>query len=176
MHRDRTRGADPAAGGGTDPTGGADELQKRIIGEFPLARHIGVVVEYAQDSGVVLSAPLASNANHNGNAFGGSLFCVAVLTGWAWVTRYLAVRRVIADAVVQESTIRYLAPVQGTLRATLTAPPEEQIEKFRKMLRRAGRGRIRLHVDIHCGQAVATQFDGVFAAAIARRTALCLES
>jgi len=157
MHRDRTRGADPAAGGGTDPTGGADELQKRIIGEFPLARHIGVVVEYAQDSGVVLSAPLASNANHNGNAFGGSLFCVAVLTGWAWVTRYLA-------------------PVQGTLRATLIAPPEEQIERFRKMLRRAGRGRIRLHVDIHCGQAVATQFDGVFAAAIARRTAKCPES
>jgi len=160
----------------TDSPDGADELQRRIIGEFPLARHIGIVVESAQDSGVVLSAPLALNANHNGTAFGGSLFCVAVLTGWAWVTRYLAVRQVIADAVIQESTIRYLAPVQGALRATLNAPPAEQIEKFRKMLRRAGRGRIRLHVDIHCGQVVATQFDGVFAAAIERRTALCLES
>lgn len=176
MHRDRTRGTDPTGGGGTNCTDGADELQKRIIGEFPLARHIGIVVEYAQDSGVILSAPLALNTNHNGTAFGGSLFCVAVLTGWAWVTRYLAVRQVIADAVIQESAIRYLAPVQGALRAILTAPPEEQIEKFRKMLRRAGRGRIRLHVDIHCGQVVATQFDGVFAAAIQRRTALCLES
>ena len=28
------------------------------------------------------------NANHKGTAFGGSLFCVAVLTGWAWATRY----------------------------------------------------------------------------------------
>ncbi len=156
---------------GTDRLDGTDELQQRIIDEFPLARHIGIVVESAQDSGVVLSAPLALNANHAGTAFGGSLFCLAVLAGWAWVTRYLAVRHIIADAVVQESTIRYLAPVQGALRATLTAPPDEQIEKFRKMLRRAGRGRIRLHVDIHCGQAVTTQFDGVFAAALERRTA-----
>jgi len=159
-----------------NPPYGTDDLQRRIIGEFPLARHIGIVVESAQDGGVVLSAPLAPNANHNGTAFGGSLFCVAVLTGWVWVTRYLAARQLIADAVVQESTIRYLVPVQGALRATLTAPPAEQIEKFRKMLRRAGRGRIRLHVDIHCGHAVATQFDGVFAAAIQRRTALCLEN
>jgi thioesterase domain-containing protein len=145
---------------------GREYLQDRIICEFPLARHIGIVVESAEDSGVVLCAPLALNANYKGTAFGGSLFCVAVLTGWAWVTHYLAVRQLIADAVIQESTIRYLAPVQGALRASLTAPSLERIEKFGKMLRRAGRGRIRLHVDIHYGAAVATQFDGVFAATI----------
>ncbi len=44
--------------------------------------------------------------------------------------------------------------MQGELRASAAAPPGEQIEKFRKMLQRAGRGRIRLHVDIHYGQTV----------------------
>jgi thioesterase domain-containing protein len=124
------------------------------------------VVESAEDRGVVLYAPLAPNANFKGTAFGGSLFCIAVLTGWAWVTRYFAARQIAVDVVIQESTIRYLAPVQGALRATLWAPPVEQIERLRSMLRRAGRGRIRLHVGIHFGHAVATHFDGVFAAAI----------
>jgi thioesterase domain-containing protein len=145
---------------------GREYLQDRIVSEFALARHIGIVVESADDSGVVLCAPLAANANYKGTAFGGSLFSVAVLTGWAWVTRYLAAAELAADAVIQESTIRYLVPVQGMLRASVAAPSTAQIEKFRKMLQRAGRGRIRLAVDIHHGQILATQFEGVFAAAV----------
>jgi thioesterase domain-containing protein len=149
-----------------DSSFGRDYLQNRIAGEFPLAQHIGIVVESVGASGVVLRAPLAPNANFKGTAFGGSQFCIAVLAGWVWTTRYLAVHQIAADAVVQESTIRYLVPVQGALRATLTTPNAEQIEKFRKMLLRAGRGRIRLHVDIHYGHRVATEFDGMFAAAV----------
>ena len=56
--------------------------------------------------------------------------------------------------------------MQGALRASLRTPPVEHIEKFRKMLLKAGRGRIRLHVDIHYGRSVATQFDGTFVAAV----------
>jgi len=145
---------------------GADYLQRRITREFALAKHIGIVVESADDAAVVLRAPLAPNANYKGTAFGGSLYSVAVLTGWAWVTRYLAARGVAADAVIQESSTRFLTPVQGELRACAAAPPDAQLDKFRRMLQRAGRGRIRLQVEIHYGQGPATLFDGVFAAAI----------
>jgi thioesterase domain-containing protein len=139
-------------------------LQERITSEFALARHIGIVVETADDYRLVLTAPLAANANYKGTAFGGSLFSVAVLTGWAWVTRYLAATNLPADAVIQESTMRYLVPVQGMLRASLVDPSASQIEKFRKMLQRANRGRIRLRVDIHQGEILAAEFEGVFAA------------
>jgi thioesterase domain-containing protein len=145
---------------------GKDYLQNRITSEFALARHIGIVVESADEHGIVLCAPLGPNANYKGTAFGGSLFSVAVLTGWAWVTRYLDATQLAADAVIQESTIRYLVPVQGVLRATLVPPNAAQIEKFRKMLQRAGRGRIRLKVDIRQEETLATEFEGVFAAAI----------
>jgi thioesterase domain-containing protein len=145
---------------------GSDYLQNRIVGEFTLAKHIGIVVESADDDAVVVRAPLAPNANYKGTAFGGSLYSVAVLTGWAWVTRYLAARGVAADAVIQESSVRFLAPVQGELRASTAAPSEAQIEKFRKMLQRAGRGRIRLRVEINYGDTVAALFEGVFAAAV----------
>jgi len=147
-------------------------LQERITAEFVLARHLGLVVEQADDAGIVLCAPLVPNANHQGTAFGGSLFSVAVLTGWAWVTRYLDGAQLAADAVIQESTIRYLTPVHGPLRASLTPPGEAHIEKFRKMLQRAGRGRIGLDVRIHQGATLATAFQGTFAAALRARRSL----
>lgn len=145
---------------------GIEYLQNRIVTEFALARHIGIVVESADEHGVVLYAPLEPNANYKGTAFGGSLFSVAVLAGWAWVTRYLAATDVAADTVIQESTMRYLVPVEGTLRATAVAPSAAQMNKFLKMIDRAGRGRINLTVQIHHGETLATVFDGVFAAAL----------
>jgi thioesterase domain-containing protein len=147
---------------------GRDYLQNRIVGEFVLAAHIGIVVESADDATVVLSAPLAPNANYKGTAFGGSLYSVAVLAGWAWVTRYLAARDLASDAVIQESTMRFLRPVQGALRASAAAPSDNEIDKFRKMLQRAGRGRISLQVEIGNNQGAAALFDGVFAAAVRR--------
>ena len=55
-------------------------MQRRLAADFPLARHIGIVVDSAGDDGIVLRAPLGPNANDKGTAFGGSLFSVAVLT------------------------------------------------------------------------------------------------
>jgi len=143
-----------------------DYLQALIVREFALARHMGIIVESADDDAVVLRAPLALNANYKGTAFGGSLYSVAVLTGWAWVTRFLAAQGLAADAVIQESNVHYLSPVQGELRASTVAPSAMQMERFRKMLQRAGRGRIRLRVEIKCDHTLATLFEGVFAAAI----------
>jgi thioesterase domain-containing protein len=149
-----------------DPPYGRDYVQHRIISEFALARHLGIVVERADDLGVVLAAPLVPNANYQGTAFGGSLFALAVLAGWAWITRYLEAGQLAADAVIQESTIRYLAPVRGVLRATLTPPRAEHVERFRKMLLRARRGRIGLKVDIHQQTTLATEFEGIYVAAL----------
>jgi thioesterase domain-containing protein len=147
---------------------GADYLQDRIDREIMLARPMGVIVEAADDLKLVLRAPLGPNANHKGTAFGGSLYSLAVLTGWAWLTRFLASRKLDAEAVIQESSMRFLKPVHGEMRACLEIPPAADIDKFQKMLVRADRGRIRLQVKMHEGSALATIFDGLFAAAMRR--------
>jgi thioesterase domain-containing protein len=144
-------------------------LQERIDREIMLAKHMGIIVESADDTAVILRAPLARNANHKGTAFGGSLYSLAVLTGWAWITRYLATRKIDAVAVIQESSMRFLAPVQGEMRACLVPPKGAEIDRFKKMLLRARRGRIRLQVHMHQGLALATVFDGLFAAAMRRQ-------
>jgi thioesterase domain-containing protein len=147
---------------------GRSYLQNRIVREFALAKHMGVVVESADDASVVLHAPLALNANFKGTAFAGSLYSVAVLAGWAWVTRHLAARAVAADAVIQQSSVQFLNPVQGELRATATAPEAARIDKFRKMLQRSGRGRISLRVEIEYDHILAMLFEGVFVASVRR--------
>jgi thioesterase domain-containing protein len=132
---------------------GIDYLQHRLDREFPLARHIGVRADSADDRCVVLRAPFAPNANYKGTAFGGSLFSLAVLAGWAWATRHLAARQIDADVVIQESTV-------------LKAPAAATAQKFRRMLERAGRGRIRLQVGVFDGKTLATRFDGLYVALI----------
>lgn len=154
------------AGDGASDAFGAGYLQRRLDREFPLARHIGVAVESVHDSGLVLKAPFAPNSNYKGTAFGGSLFCIALLTGWAWATRYIETHGLNADAVIQESAIRYLKPVNGEFRATLLAPPADGVQRFSRMLARSGRGRLRLHVDVYDGATLATRFDGLFAATV----------
>jgi thioesterase domain-containing protein len=148
---------------------GADYLQRRIDKEIMLAKPMGVIVESADETAVILRAPLAPNANHKGTAFGGSLYALAVLTGWAWITRFLATRALDADAVIQESNMRFLAPVHGEMRACIEIPAAADIDRFRKMLVRADRGRIRLAVNMHQGPKLATVFDGLFAAAMRHR-------
>jgi thioesterase domain-containing protein len=147
---------------------GADYLQTRIDREIMLAKPMGVIVETADETALILRAPLAPNANHKGTAFGGSLYSLAVLTGLAWITRFLATRQLDADAVIQESNMRFLTPVQGEMRACIEIPADADIDKFQRMLVRADRGRIRLLVNIHQGSRLATAFDGLFAAAMRR--------
>ncbi len=147
---------------------GADYLQERIDREIILAKPMGIIVEAANEASLVLRAPLAPNANHKGTAFGGSLYSLAVLTGWAWLTRFLATRQLDAEAVIQESSMRFLKPVHGEMRACLEIPAVADVAKFQKMLVRADRGRIRLQVRMHEGSALATVFDGLFAAAMRR--------
>lgn len=148
---------------------GVEYLQELIDREIVLAKAMGVVVESADDAGIVLRAPLPPNANHKGTAFGGSLYALAVLTGWAWLTRWVASSEIDADAVIQESSMQFLVPVKGDLRAVIVPPADADIDKFRKLLLRAGRGRIRLRVEMHQGGKLATVFDGLFAAAMRRQ-------
>ena len=150
------------------PLFGADYLQERIDREIMLAKPMGIIVESADDSGLVLRAPLAPNANHKGTAFGGSLYSLAVLTGWAWLTRFLATRELNAEAVIQESSMRFLSPVHGEMRACIEIPAAADTDRLQMMLVRADRGRIRLQVKMHEDSRLATVFDGLFAAAMRR--------
>jgi len=140
-----------------------EELQQRILTDIALARHIDVGVESYTGNELVLAAPLAENSNHKGTAFGGSLFSLAVLSGWGLLVLKLAERGVEADIVIQDSRMMYRRPVTGDFRARATLPPLEEFDRLLHMLERRGRGRLELGASIEQDGVVAVDFLGTFA-------------
>jgi thioesterase domain-containing protein len=138
-------------------------LERRMHAEIPLTRSIDVKVRRFDGTALTLSAPLTSNSNHKGTAFGGSLFSLAVLAGWGLLVLKLGERDLEAELVIQDSSVQYLAPVRGDFSAQATLS-EEEFDKFVRTLERRGKARMRLHVLIAAGARDAVKFEGTFAA------------
>lgn len=138
-------------------------LERRILADIPIARHIGVRVVEFDGRTLVLSAPLAANSNHKGTAFGGSLFSLAVLAGWGLLTLKLGERGVQGELVIQDSRVSYLLPVSGELTARATLPGDGEVDRFLRAVDRYRKGRVRLRVAIEHGGREAVRFEGTFA-------------
>lgn len=146
----------------------AQALQRSLRTQIPLTEAMQVRVVSIDPGRIVLSAPLAPNVNHLGTFFGGSAAALAALAGWALTEERLASEGVRAQLVVQRSTMEYLEPAASELVAECTAPGEDEWARFLKVLRRRGKGRIELGVDLTCEGVRAGTFRGSFVAALDR--------
>jgi thioesterase domain-containing protein len=112
-----------------------------------------------------LHAPLAPNVNDKGCAFGGSLASVLTLTAWGLASLKLGEAGLAAEVYVQDSTVRYLAPLFADLQATAWLDPEQDWPEFVETLRSRGRARARLLAEILLPEGgVACSFEGRFVA------------
>ncbi len=96
---------------------------------------------------IEVSAPLPPNVNIHGTGFAGSIYSVAVLTGWALCTHILEQTGVAADLVVAQAEIRYRAPVSGDLRCSTRADAVERAA-FLEGIRDDGKGVLLLNIDV----------------------------
>lgn len=137
-------------------------LQRVLHHEIPLTREIGIeVVEYTGET-LTLTAPLEKNTNHKCTAFGGSLYSVSVLSGWGLIYLLLEARGLTGHIVIQESTTKFLKPVDSDLTATCAFDSREQVEKFIRMFQRKGRARIRLESAIKSAGEALVVFHGSY--------------
>ncbi len=143
----------------------ARELETVLHHEIPLSRQMGLTVDRYDGERLSLCAPLAPNVNHKATAFAGSLTAVATLTGWGATWLLLRERDMGGVIVIQESTTRYLLPVSGDFVATCRLPSARVIERFLAGLRRRGKARLPLSVEILDGAGrVAVAFSGQYVA------------
>jgi len=143
----------------------ARELEAVLHHEIPLSRQMGLRVDRYDGERLALGAPLAPNVNHKATAFAGSLTAVATLTGWGATWLLLRERDMGGVIVIQESTTRYLLPVGGDFVATCRLPTSRVIERFLAGLRRRGKARLPLSVEILDGAGrVAVAFSGQYVA------------
>ena len=139
-------------------------LRRKLATEMPVSQRLGIRFRGAPGGGVHLGAPLATNINHHGTAFAGSLNAVATLAGWATVWLLLRRRGLTAHVVIQDSSVRYLRPVTGDFEARCEPPAPGAVQHLLESLRRRGRGRIELAVTVSDARGPTVMFTGRYVA------------
>ena len=139
-----------------------NDLQALLNREIPLTKTIGIKVLQDREGELSLSAPLANNINHKSTAFGGSLYSVAVLTGWGLVHQLMQRHQLQGHIVIQDSDCDYLLPVDGEIISHCAFESEQQSQRFLSTYQRRGRARLRLEVEIIHQDKVAMRFHGSY--------------
>jgi len=138
------------------------ELQEVIHHDIPLTQAMGLQVKTVTSESITLIAPLENNVNHKSTAFGGSLFSMAVLSGWCLLYFRLKELDVAGNIVIQESDIKYLQPVTGEIEASCQIDSEQQFNRFIKIFKRKGLARIKLKAEIKTEDGIAVEFNGSY--------------
>lgn len=135
-------------------------LEAYLREHIPLSAAMDARVVAASAEEVVLSVPLEPNLNHRKTAFGGSVAALAILAGWALVHLRLRGDGVEARTVIQRSDVTYLHPVGDAFQARAVAPDPDAWRRFRKALKRFGRGRVVVRAQVLSGGTVVAELDG----------------
>jgi len=119
-----------------------------ILSGMPPVRAMALRVVGMDNGCLRLSAPLSVNVNDKGCAFGGSLSGLMTLACWSLCAVQLALRGQRPEIYVQDSSVRYLAPLYDDLLAEASATDDTDWDALAESLVNRGRARARLQAVI----------------------------
>ena len=125
----------------------ADDLTRKIRKAIPLSESMQFSIDQLDPAGIRVSAPLSPNINIHGTGFAGSLYSVAVLTGWALCTHLIDEAGIDADLVVARAEISYRAPVNGDIECRCCASVAQR-ELFLQAIQERGKGKLSLDITV----------------------------
>lgn len=128
----------------------ARALQDRIRATIPLADAMQFSITELDVDRIRVGAPLKPNVNIHGTGFAGSLYSIAVLTGWALCMHLIDHFGLDAELVVGKGEIRYRAPVRGPIECRTACSGAER-DAFVAGVRDAGKGKMRLEITVGDG-------------------------
>jgi thioesterase domain-containing protein len=127
----------------------SEKLQEFFIDHLPITQFMGLEVESYDGDTLILTAPLEPNINDKQTAFGGSLYNTAVMACWGMIYLKTQERGIICNQVVTEGSMKYIAPVNGRIRAICHAPSEEELVSLFDHFERKGKARISLEAAVY---------------------------
>ena len=145
-------------------TAAADRLRAMLIREMPVSQRLGFSVGDVTEAAVTLRAVFDVNRNHQGSAFAGSVNALATLAGWATVWLTLQDAGLEANAVLQDSEIRYLHPIMTDFSAICPFPSDAERAALLSAVTRHRRGRIAVQVDVMAQDETVARFHGRYVA------------
>jgi thioesterase domain-containing protein len=138
----------------------AQALQQTLIQDIPITQHIGITIARYDNNGLILQAPLEGNTNPKGTAFAGSINALITLTGWGQIWLLLKELEIDGYVVIQNGHTDYLRPVTSDFMAFCHRPEQDEIDKLEQGLRKKGKARIELDVEIRQSNEVVVEFKG----------------
>ena len=123
-------------------------IQQRLHA-MPAVAALQLRVAEWNHEGLSLAAPLAPNVNDKGSAFGGSLVSVMTLAAWSLMSATLEAAGHDADVYVQDSSVRYLAPLHEDLLAQARLAPGQSWDAVVATYAQRHKARAQLQVEIH---------------------------
>jgi len=129
---------------------------------IPITAHLGVKIQSFDGQQIIISAPLKSNKNLHGTAFGGSQAAIGILTGWALIYLKLKQLGIDNDLVIQKSSYDFTKPVTSDFTATCELPNTAEFDVFIKTLKEKGKARLTLTAEIAAEKGRCGVHEGVY--------------
>ena len=127
------------------------QYKSKLLSAIPVVSAMKVDIIKIGIREITLTAPLDTNINYEGTAFGGSLNTLCILSGYLLVHHIMHSHEIGIDSlVIQDSQIKYIGPVHEDFYATASVD-EAQLQSFLKMLERKKTGRIKIQSSVTTG-------------------------
>jgi thioesterase domain-containing protein len=139
-----------------------DYIDDYLSTTIPLYSIMGIHVESYDLDSLVMTAPLAPNINDKGTGFGGSIYSLAVLAGWAFVALGLRNSGLANQVVIHKSEMKYMKPIQGDFSAESRVGEGESMNEFVNKVKTSGKGSLGVYTEIKEGNEVAAIFQGTY--------------
>ncbi len=139
-----------------------ERVERQMLADIPLARAMQLRIGAWDGDSLRMNAPLLPNVNDKGCAFGGSLVSVMTLACWALIRLAAEHADEDCDIYVQDSSVRYLAPVWSDFSADTRLAPDQSWQDFFTTLNARGKARLSALCEIRLA-------DGVIASTLQAR-------
>ncbi len=122
-------------------------LQEKIRSTIPLSEAMQFEITELDTNSIRVYAPLAPNVNIHGTGFAGSIYSLAVLTGWALCRHIMSVYDLDGDLVVGTAEIKYRAALTDDIHCHC-AVLEEARQHFIDSFKAGGKSRLTLQITV----------------------------
>jgi len=137
-------------------------LQNIFDKEIVLANKMGLKIESFRDNTLSLQAPLELNINDKKTAFGGSIYSIAVLSGWGLIYLKLKELNIKAEIVIYKSEIKYKKAIKSNLEAKCSVE-NVKFEDFIQTFKSKNKSKIQLTSKLYSDNEEAVVFEGIYA-------------
>lgn len=125
-----------------------NKYREQLLHSIPVISGMDLKIKDIEPQSILIQAPLNPNINYEGTAFGGSLNTCCVLASFLLVQHLMRSRDIkFKSLVIQDSSIKYLQPVDGDFIAK-SSVSDSSLKSFLRCLEKRGQGRIQIQAEV----------------------------